>query len=62
MAMELMKDQQEPAEVSRLRGVLERIAKYPVVRADELGYDGCRQVARAALKTPNVEISSGLQK
>ena len=43
-------------EIRRLRDVLERIAKYPRVRGDELGYEGCRQVARDALKRPNGRI------
>lgn len=44
-------------EVARLRAALERIAKYPRVSGDELGYEGCRMVAREALKTLNAEIT-----
>jgi hypothetical protein len=47
------------AEADRLRGALERIAKYPMVRGEELGYDGCRQVARAALEDPNQRVWQG---
>lgn len=43
----------QSAELHRLRTALERIAKYPRVSGDELGYEGCRIVAREALKTPN---------
>lgn len=44
-------------EIAIMRAALERIAKYPRVSGDELGYEGCRKVAREALKTPNAELS-----
>lgn len=39
------------AHVNRLREALERIGRYPRVSGDELGYEGCRIVAREALAT-----------
>jgi len=41
------------AHIKELREALERIAKYPRVRGDELGYEGCRQVASKALAIPD---------
>ena len=37
------------AEIAELVAALERIGKYPRVSGDELGYEGCRAVAREAL-------------
>lgn len=46
-----MQSEQQKEEIARLRAALERIAAYPQTRDDELGYVGCRKVARAALST-----------
>lgn len=37
------------AEIAELVAALERIGKYPRISGDELGYEGCRIVAREAL-------------
>lgn len=37
------------ARINLYREALEKIAAYPVTRDDELGYDGCRLLAREAL-------------
>ena len=42
--------QQAADEIERLRAALEQIARYPQTRADELGYEGCRKLARKALE------------
>lgn len=51
----LQKAHEHQTENTALRGALERIAKYPRIRGDELGYEGCRHVARDALKTANAK-------
>lgn len=42
-----------------LLAALERIAKYPRVSGDELGYSGCRAVARDALTAYNTSAANG---
>lgn len=40
---------EERSKVGILQSALETIAKYPSTRSDEIGYAGCRRIAREAL-------------
>lgn len=40
-------------EIDRLRAALEKIATYPKLRKDELGYKEARKIAWEALQVPN---------